>query len=227
MLVNLAAIICLLSISIVLLRGSKYLIKNAGSKFNRILLSREYFGLKPGDILLFTSNVHNFTNSFLTMNFFSHVGILTKNGDNNDGDDSLYISETNGPIRINRKGGAYIFPLLFRLKHYDGNIYLMRLNKELDKDRLAILQDETKQVIGHPYPSLKTKALSSLGISDNSRHCFQHVGHILKKLNLIPENTDLGLVSSTDLSSLYEVPLEDGYKYSYPEQLVYDIVSFG
>lgn len=219
-----AAIICLIIISIILLRGSKYLIKNAGSKFPKSTISREYFGLKSGDILLFTSNVHNFTNSFLTMNFFSHIGIVVENP-SNPGSDELFISETNGPIRINRKGGAFIFPLLYRLKHYDGNIYLMRLNKPLSREKIDKLFNISNEIIGWPYPSLKSKALSMIGISDKSRHCFQHVGHLLTEIGLVPKNINLGLVSSTDISSIYGIKLMDGYEYKYPIQLSYDIMA--
>lgn len=211
------ATICLLLISIILLRASYYLINNACSKFQKTLLSEEYKSLKSGDIILFAPILHNFTNSLLTMNLFSHIGMIV-----NDPELGICISETNGSNRIKKSGGAEIFPFLARLKNYEGCFYLMRLNMQLDEKREEILLKSVKEIIDWPYPSFKTKLLSLIGCVDNTRHCFQHTGWLLKQIGLLPPEIELGFTSSGDISSIYKFELPDGYKYHFPVQLVHN-----
>ena len=224
----LAAIICLIIVAIGLNRASTYVIKNACSKFKKTLLSKEYDTLKSGDIILFTPSLHNFTNSLLTGCYFSHIGMVVKSENGGKGprsdDEGLYMSETNGITAIKTTGGAAFFPLLSRLKYYDGGHFLMRLNKPLDQERKNKLLKLSKEVLDHPYPSLKTKVLSAVGLSnDNTRHCFQHVGFLLQQMNLLPPEIDLGIFSSANISTIFRYKLNNGYQYEYPVQMVYDL----
>lgn len=213
-----AAIVCLLITAIILLRASWYVINNACSKFQKTLLSKEYETLKSGDIILFAPVLHNFTNSLITQNLFSHIGMLVDYPGM-----GLCITESNGSTKLKKSGGAHVFKLLARLKNYDGCFYLMRLNKTLDKDREKTLIETSNTVVDHPYPNFKTKFLSLIGISDITRHCFQHTGMLLEKCKLLPEELEVGFISSADISSIYKYKLPDGYSYDFPVQIIYDI----
>lgn len=213
-----AAIICLLITSIVLNRGSYYVINNACSKFQRTLLTTEYETLKSGDIILFAPIIHNFTNSFITQNLFSHIAMIV-----NDPIKGLCLSETNGRTRIKKSAGAHLFKFLARLKNYDGSFYLMRLNKPLDKEREELLIKTANEVIDHPYPGFKEGSLYLMGGSFDQRHCFMHTSYLLEKINLLPDGFNNDFINSTEITSIYKKELPDEYSYSFPIQLVYDI----
>lgn len=216
--VVIAAIICLLIVSMVLNRASFYVINNACSNFQKTLLSREYETLKSGDIILFAPIIHNFTNSMITQNLFSHIGLLV-----NDPVKGMCISETNGKTRLKQSAGAHLFKLLARLKNYDGCFYLMRLNKPLDKEREQLLITVSNSVEDHPYPSLKEGLMYLMGKSFEARHCFMHVCMLLEKIRLLPDGYKYDFISSAELSSFYKIELPDGYKYNFPIQMLYDL----
>lgn len=213
-----AAIICLLITAIILNRASYYTINNAGSKFKKKLLSKEYETLKSGDIILFAPILHNFTNSLITGNLFSHIGVII-----NDPKKGICISETNGANRIKRSAGAHVFKLLARLKNYDGSFYLMRLNKPLDKQREDLLIETANSATGHVYPGLKAGLKYLLGMNDESRHCFQHTAFLLEKINLLPKDFKPDFISSAQISSFYKIELPDKYMYQFPVQLLHDL----
>jgi hypothetical protein len=216
--VTIAAIICLLIVSIILNRGSYYVINNACSKFQKVLLTDEYKSLKSGDIILFAPILHNFTNSIITQNLFAHIAIVV-----NDPVKGLCVSETNGQTRIKKSAGAHIFKLLARLKNYDGCFYLMRLNKPLDKQREELLIKTANEVIDHSYPGFKEGVLYLMGGSFEARHCFMHVAFLLEKIKLLPEGFKPDFITSSELSSFYKQQLPDDYRFEFPVQLIYDI----
>lgn len=213
-----ATIICLLITAIILNRASYYVINNACSNFKKKLLSSEYETLKSGDIILFAPILHNFTNSLITGNLFSHIGMIV-----NDPEKGICISETNGKTRIKKSAGAHIFKLLARLKNYDGSFYLLRLNKPLDKDREELLIETANNVTDHVYPGFKSGLKYLIGLNDPARHCFQHVAYLLKKINLLPEDFKPDFISSAQIPSFYKHELPDDYRYEFPVQLLYDL----
>jgi hypothetical protein len=176
----------------------------------RVLLTEVYQTLKTGDLLLFVSATHSLANSVFTQTFFSHAGLVVREGDN------VHISEAQpglelmpiaaaqtgpataqagpataqaGPaaeVRMNH--GADLTPLLTRLKYYTGLCCLLSLSHALDarRETALALQAERLAAKKHPYPKLWQTGLALLGYRPRAQHCFQHVAALLDAADLAP-----------------------------------------
>ncbi len=230
------AIILVLTVAVVftgMYRLSRYNAMYKTVRARRAMVSDAYPGMKTGDIILFVATTHSPANSMLTQTFFSHAGVLMREGE------LVYISEAQpglelmpDPARpraeIHMGRGAELTPLLIRLKYYTGVPYLVRLSSALPppvaeglKRRAEALRRER-----YPYPTLAQIALGVLGWRTRSRHCFQHVAHLLDGAGLIPGGT-LGSAGFVDVCrevcSLPGRCLSFGLTYEPPVQLVYNL----
>jgi hypothetical protein len=201
----------------------------------RAKVSEAYPHLKTGDILLFVSASHLPTNSGLCQTYFSHAAMLTREGD------LVYTSEAqmgtelmpNPPGADYRmKKGAASAPMLTRVKHYPGSVYVMRLSRALDPPRERRLKAAADQLHadGYAYPSASQAFFAAvLGRKVAARHCFQHIAHLLDEVGLTPLDREAPLADSGFLRVCREVcglasrALPDGYYYEPPVELVYDI----
>lgn len=197
-------------------------------------LSEHYLTLKTGDIILFVSSTHSPSNSILTQTFYSHVGIILREGD------LVYITEAQtgaelmprpGKSDFRMRPGADITPLLTRLKYYTGSYYILRLSRPLDPEREELVKNIAERTYQdrYPYPSTKQLVLGLFGVKTRSRHCFQHVAHILDKIGLTPLHRSAPLQDSgflkicDEICEIHKRQLPDGYYYEPPCQLIYDI----
>lgn len=223
-----------------ILRGYRYWRKYCCQRYERIKLSEAYGALKTGDVILFVATTHGFTNSLLTMDVFSHVGLVVEDTDNPG---HFFVSESTlgceimpdpkDPGReLMSEAGASLTPLLTRLKYYSGQYCLMSLNQPLPQDRKRKLEKLAKNVRGHPYPGFWEILRGLYGFKINSRHCYLHVGWLLDQVGLSPTtgatlyNSGF-LGSSRRISNLAGTPLGDGGEYCYhkPRLVLYDFDS--
>lgn len=200
-------------------------------------ISEIYPLIKTGDIILYVSTCHLPSHSGMAQTFFSHIGILMREGD------LVYTSETSSGSELmpnpDKPGthyymakGASVSPLLTRMKFYQGSIYIMQLSHALDPIRENIIKSTSDNLcmIKYPYPTLAQTVITfATGAKSKSRHCFQHVAHILDEAGLTPINrttplADAGFIKvCADVCELPNVPLPDGYYYKPPIHIIYDV----
>jgi hypothetical protein len=236
-LVLLVVLLIVAGVFVGLHRMSEYSAMYTTVRTPRAKVSEIYSELQTGDVLLFVASTGSPSNSFLTQSFHSHAGILVREGG------LVYISETQpgleimpdpedptgSDIRMGR--GANLTPFLTRLKYYTGVYYLMRLSCPLDRQREEILKAEAERLhrTHYPYPSLSQIMLGIVGRKSKTRHCFQHVAHLLDVARLAPVDcpgalADVGFIDVCQaVCDLPRKTLPDGYRYSPPVQLLYDI----
>jgi hypothetical protein len=245
-------VILLIGTISLLYRGFSYYNKYENFRMLKyVKMSDIYDELKSGDIILYKCNTLSLSSVFLTHVYFSHIGIVIKNNiyvletKNN-----LFISETNPsyeylpreykekkmyglePLSNKREGwktnyGSDILPLLVRIKYYPGDSFLMKLNKPLDAEREELLIKYAHEQC--PYPTF----LQGLSIIieqnfgqqiTNARHCFQHVGYLLDKMNITNNISDNGIYSiCKKIANIYKEKLNDGYQYNTPIKILYDV----
>lgn len=222
-----------------MLRGYRYWRKFCCQRYERIKLSEAYDSLKTGDLILFVATTHGFTNSFLTMDVFSHVGLVVEDA-NNTGHFLLSEStlgcelmpDPDNPSReLMSDPGASLAPLLARLKFYSGQYCLMSLSEPLPPDRKRKLEQLVKTVRGFPYPGLWDMLRGLCGFKVASRHCYLHVGWLLDQVGLSPAagGSLYGsgfLDSSRRISNLAGTALGGGehcYYYHEPRFVLYDL----
>lgn len=197
----------------------------------RELVSDAYARLKTGDVLLFISGNEMLAKNVVSRTYFSHVGTIVREGD------LVYISEAQPGEsimpKINAAGvhrlkpGAALAPFLSRVKYYMGSVFLLRLSRPLAAPRAELLKRtaERLHVDGYPYPSGRQAITSFLfGGKVNARHCFQHTAHLLDVVGLTPNIATAGIRKTCQLvCALGGQALPDGYSYSQPIELVYDV----
>jgi hypothetical protein len=241
--VVLAALILLILVLTILLvfiglhRMSEYYAMFVTVRTPRIKMTDLYDHLKTGDLLLFVATTNAGTNSMLTQTFYSHGAVVLREGE------LVYASETQAgaeimpdpadPTRkdIKLEPHVSLTPLLTRLKYYTGACYVVRLSRALDPEREEILKREAERlcVEKYPYPSLFQSFLGIFGWRTATRHCFQHVAHLLDKARLTPLGQKEPLAAASFLDVCEEVitlpgrPLPDGYAYEPPVQILYDV----
>ena len=207
----------------------------------RCKISDLYPVLKTGDLVLFVTTTHSLHNSALTQTFYSHAGVLLREGElvyvTESTADAMLMPDPDRPghdIRMNC--GADLTPLLTRLKYYTGDYYVLRLTRDGQPAELDPAREETlKRLVEHlcrekyPYPSTTQGILGLLGRKTASRHCFQHVAHLLDAAGLTPLGRDAPLEDAGftgvcgEVSEIPGVPLPDGYRYDRPIQIIYYI----
>lgn len=174
--------------------------------------------LKTGDILLFIASAHGFTNSMLTHNVFSHVGMVIESLSGGE----LLLSESTRGSKHSPAGAALVL-LWERINNYCGQIFLMRLAAPLSDKRISMLQRASKERC--PYPSFR-KMLSALFLGDRStRHCFQHVAALLEAAGMVSDELRdrVGYFAvSGAIADLPEMQLPDGIRYESPIEIVRD-----
>lgn len=190
--------------------------------------------LKSGDILLFISHTHGFTNSLFTGDLYTHAGMVIKIGE------EFYISEATldslpDPVTGEEKRlpeGSQMNLLRPRLKNYPGMIFLMPLERALSARQESILRE--RALVETPYPSMlqMIKALFHLNNYRQTRHCMQHVAWLLDELGLTPKHQlarsrtflEVGFFdSSRAVTTLSGKPLGDNNKYGSVVQLLFDL----
>jgi hypothetical protein len=196
----------------------------------RELISDAYAGLKTGDIVLFISGGQWMTKA-VARTYFSHVGTIVRDGD------IVYISESqrgstivpgiDGLAAHRLKHGAVLSPFLTRVKYYMGVVYLLRLSRPLEASRAELLKSTAEQISRdeHPYPSARQASLSYLfGIQTHARHCFQQTAHLLDTVGLTSNLASAGFVKTCQLiCNISDQILPDGYTYSHPIEIIYNI----
>jgi hypothetical protein len=116
---------------------------------SHILLSKIDEHIKFGDVLLFSSNCKDMLLQFYHMSLFSHCGMVVKLGS------EYYVLEANAdrPYRLKEKIGYDITfnPLNERIQNYNGQVYLLKLNKELTAEmKLEILKELRDRKFKYP-----------------------------------------------------------------------------
>jgi len=123
--------------------------------------------------------------------------------------------------------GSDILPFLIRIKYYPGDCFIVRLNKPLDEKRENELIKYAHEEC--PYPTI----LQGLNIfieqsfgkqKTRARHCFQHVGYLLDKINITNNMSSNGIYSiCKKMANIHKEELNDGYQYEMPIKILYDI----
>lgn len=151
-------------------------------------LSDRLPGLKTGDMILFIGHTHGMVNSLVTFDLFTHRGLVVRLGG------ELFISEATLDTLPNPETGveerlpavACLCPLLPRVRHYPGMVFLMALERPLTPAQEATLVARAR--VETPYPSGLQLALPLLGVPVHraARHCIQHVAWLLDEAGLTP-----------------------------------------
>jgi hypothetical protein len=242
--VTLAALVVLTAVLVVALalvglcRVTEYYVRYATLRVPRARLSERYPALKTGDLLFFVAGTHALTNSMLTQTFYSHVGVVLREGA------LAYISETTAgcelapyragpgapPAEWHMQPGADLTPLLTRLKYYTGLCHVSHLDRPLGPRQEEALKREAERLRreAYPYPSTAQAVLGLFGVATRTRHCFQHVAQLLDVAGLTPAGrgslADAGfLAACREVCELPGRPLPGGYRYGAPVELLYDI----
>ena len=199
--------------------------------------------LKSGDILLYVVRCRNLITSFLSLDLFSHAGVIVEDrtgrlflSEANDGGE-LAPAARNSQVATRLTKTAAPYRLLARLKHYAGSFFVLRLNRPLDAARLERLQYLAFTAEGAAYPSFVQGAAAIFGLrkamaSRPARHCTEHVAWLVDGTGLTP----LALASkgktllqtgffksSLAVSHLAGTELPDGYEYLELVQILYDL----
>jgi len=197
----------------------------------RAYVSEIYPHLKSGDILLFRG-ISALPHRYVMGTMFEHAAILLREGEivyisEIERGSSLLMPDPDAPgAKIHMAMGVNATPLLTRVKYYNGIIYVMRLSRALDASRERSLKAAARRSC--TYPTLLHGAAElALGLKTGTRHCFQHVAHMLDTAGLTPADAQLADVGflevCRELCNLQGRPLLDGYYYEPPVEIVYDI----
>jgi hypothetical protein len=200
----------------------------------RVNISELYPFLGTGDILLFRT-FNPLSHRYLCRTVFEHAAVLVREGELINTSEmepagiAIMPDPDNPGTYINMASGINAVPLLTRIKYFNGVTYAMRLSRALDPGRACALKAATRKV--YAYPTLRCAvAEMALDARCGTRHCFQHIAHVLDAGGLTPlgrEGTPLansGFIEvCRDICNLTGLPLPDGYYYEHPVEIVYDI----
>ena len=199
-------------------------------------LSDRLAGLKSGDVILFIGHTHGLTNSLFTGDLYTHSGMVVRDGG------ELFLTESTidslpdplTGVEESLPHGSQVNPLLYRLKHYPGMLFLMPLAKPLSGALEDILRKRAEAET--PYPSMgqMLKAVFRISTHSRARHCMQHVAWLLDEMGLTPEALaaagdpllETGFFrSSREVTTLPGKPLglEGGNIYGPVCELLYDL----
>lgn len=159
-------------------------------RHERVRMTDRFGTLKSGDIILFIGHTHGFTNSLFTGDLYTHSGMVVELGG------ELFLSEATvdslpNPVTGEEEGlpeTAQVNPLMPRLKHYPGMLFLMQLKRRLTPSQEAILRERILEET--PYPSMvqMIKAIFCIPVHRKARHCMQHVAWLLDEMGLTPDD---------------------------------------
>jgi len=200
-------------------RATKYQVKYKGTEHDKVAFSA--IRPKSGDMVLFVSYLHGFTNSLIAQSYYSHVGIVVE-----DESGGLFLSEA-------LAGGSRLASFEDKVQQYNGGIFYAPLKHGLAAEKKALLWELAQKTT--PYPNLKHAlgGLVGLPMSGRARHCMQHVAWLVDEIGLTPlECLERG---KTVLSAgFYGTPhavttipgkaLRDGNSYASPREVVFDSI---
>jgi len=201
-------------------RLTQYNIKYSQTVFNYMPLILNQ--LQSGDLILFRSNIINYKYLLFSHSYFTHVGIVLK--DNN----ILYICEKNMPNHT-RFSNSNINILLDRIKEFNGNCYVMKLNKPLNSTRQQLLTyfvlkdkfiDPILYANAWNSTNMYFRQLFKLRVNYKYMHCFQYVAYILDYINITNNLHKYNNIEICNkVNNLFKQPLNDGYSYKKPVQV--------
>lgn len=179
--------ICVASI----LRVMAYYQKYHLVRHKRVRMTDRLGTLKSGDIILFIGHTHGFTNSLFTGDLYTHIGMVVGIGG------EFFLSEATldslpNPVTGEEEGlpsASQVNPLMHRLKHYPGMLFLMQLEDPLTPEQEALLREGA--LVETPYPSMvqmMLQAVFRLPVHEKARHCMQHVAWLLDEIGLTPDD---------------------------------------
>ena len=206
------------------IRGKIYKYEFEYVWIDKLKTSEVYDTLKIGDIFLFVGSTHGFYESLILRSWFNHSAIVVKkNGDHIEMAEMTYGGKL-CPGGEKRYNFNYV-PVLTRIKHYNGRVFLMRLNKPLDDERISLVKNFTEKNMDIKFPSMPIMAKEFIcGRSDIYKHCFGYIYKLLEYINMLPKGSEYGVFScARKITKLHENKLPDGYRYEEIKELVYDI----
>lgn len=168
-------------IIIIILLLKKYLISH------NILIKRcnSSYDLKTGDIILFKNYNDNLIYTIFAP--FTHVGIVIKS-------DKLYILESHklGRVLNYYTSGVNLYDLKERIDTYNGNVYLLRLKKEISNQN-QILEKINKYKTDFEYPTNYKKYyisecffnINKYSRNDNKLLCSEFIYYVLLDNNIV------------------------------------------
>lgn len=156
--------------------------------YKKILLSKVLDKVKPGDLLLLSSNRYNIVTRTFGNDTFSHIAMIIEKNN------KLYIYElvTNYVWHPGQPyyTGILITPIEERITYYNGTVYLASLINPLTNNQLLdlqnLIQNEYKFLPYWKFPFL----LNTNILLGNERYCSELIAEFLDKLNIssIPVN---------------------------------------
>lgn len=191
----------------------------------KCLYSKEFNKLKSGDILYMRSSITNFQEIAIPY-VYKHIAIIV------EFNNILYCAEAtsktilgkSGNTLISRKSGVAAYPLRDKLKNSLGPVFISKLNKPLTMEINEKLQDTTIQHLGEEYPSiLYLYFIFTLGLPLKTKmYCHTFVYECLYSMGLISSKMKNRKKIGKFITAIYEHDLNNGYRYEFPKQLIYD-----
>lgn len=225
--------ILIMSVSLILMVTMIWHVRNLISNkelykiipYRRYMLSNEYKNIKTGDLIYTRSAVATMQEMIIPY-IYKHAGIIV------EFNNTLYIVETfsakitgrSKEALILHKGGVGMTRLSDWMKHLIGNAYLCKLNKPLMPQHTDALYDTIIHLYGEKYPSITSLYfIFILGLPiKTSPYCYSFVYKCLTNMKLLNYQNLSANELSRIITSIYEIDLNDGYKYEFPRQLIYD-----
>lgn len=153
------------------------------SIYKKILLNNVINDIKPGDLLLFSSNKYNIITRTFGNSTFSHIGIVTKINN------KLYTLEMVQDDYVypgnKQHTGIITIPLEDRIQYYNGNVFLASLINPLNTEQISKLnlyKDKNYKFLTKWNAILLFNAKNKL--LGNERFCSEFISEILHNLNI-------------------------------------------
>ncbi len=173
----------------------------------QMLLSK--IDAKFGDILLFSANGKDMYLQFYNMSLFTHCGMVVELGN------QLYVMEANADrlYRAKDKLGynTTLNSLEDRIQNYNGQVYIMKLNKELEPEmKIKILELLKNRKFKFPY-SIVGAVRCLFSQTDRYFHCYGMVNYMLNSIGLMKRKGFLD--ASKYINDIEGKDLGKNYKY--------------
>lgn len=191
----------------------------------KMMYTKEYNNFKPGDIIYMRSSIATMQEIIIPY-VYKHIAIVV------EFNNVLYCAEASNKKVLGRFGkkivqripGVDVYPLHDRLKNIIGPMFVSKLNKPLNIEKIEKMQDTIMYHLGEPYPSIVyLYIIFTLGIPIKSNmYCHTLVYECLYNMGLISTKMKSGRKIGKFITTVYNHDLNDGYKYEYPKQLIYD-----
>lgn len=161
------------------------------SLYKKILLNNIIKDIKPGDLLLFSSNNYHIITRTFGNSKFSHIAIVTKI------DNKLYTLEMVQDDYVypgnKQHSGLITIPLEDRIQYYNGNVFIASLINPLTEDqinKLNLYKDKNYKFLNKWNAILLFNAKNK--VLGNERFCSEFISEILYNINIssIPYNSN-------------------------------------